>query len=362
MKKLLYGLLSIILALAVFVACAPQPAPTPSPPTPTPTPTPTPEAPYYQGKRIEIVVSSAPGGGTDMCARVAANFLPKHIPGNPEIVVSNQPGGAGAVAHKVFYEGARPDGLTLIQSDCETISHQMAKGPAIGYDLTKYKPIGNIVRSQSVLIIKKGERARLTDPSAKPIQVGSRQGRETWLSMVLWGKEFLGWNVNVVPGYGGTSEVEMSFRRPGEVEMFATSNALVVNRLLEEDLAEIICCQTPRPDFPGIPTFEEMLGDKKPTGLPWQAYVTWCGTDLVDKYLAAPPGTPDDIVAILVEAFTKMSKDPEFDQMMKQRVSEAYSVKVGQETADIINSLLTVPPEVLDYMKELRLKAGIIAE
>ena len=179
--------------------------------------------------------------------------------------------------------------------------------------------------------------------------------------MILWAKEFLGWNVHIVPGYGGTSEYEMAFHR-GEVEMLGSSNAFVINRLLDEELVEIICCQTERPDFPGVPTYEEILGDKKPTGLPWQAYVTWCGTDLVDKYLAAPPGTPDDIVAMLVEAFTKMSKDPEFQEMMITRVSEAYAVNVGQETANIMNRIVTVPPEALAYIEEMQRKGGIIAE
>ncbi len=359
MKKLLFGLLSIILVSAVFVACTPQPAPTP---TPTPTPTPAPEAPYYEGKRIEIVVSSAAGGGTDMVARVTASHLGKFIPGNPEVIISNQPGAGGQIACKVFYTDTKPDGLTLIQSAETTIAMQMDQGPAVGYDLTKYKHIANVARNPTALVIKKGETARLTDPSAEPIQVGCKAGTESWMAMILLGKEFLGWNVKVVPGYGGTGEMEMAFYRPGEVDMFATANPFILNRMLEENVAEILCCSDTRPDFPSVPTFEEILGDKKPTGLPWQAFQVWYGVKLVDKYLSAPPGTPDNIVAILVEAFTEMSKDPEFDEMIKQRVSESYSVKVGQETADLINSILTAPPEALDYIKELKLKAGIIAE
>jgi len=349
MKKLLYGLLSIILVSGGLVACAPGAAPT--------------EAPYYQGKTIEIVASSAAGGGTDMVARITASFLGKYIPGNPTIMVTNQPGGGGQIAHKVFTYNTNPDGLTLLQSSTSSISMQMKQGAsAAGYDITKYKHIGNVIRSQSVLMIKKGQRARLTNPSAKPIMVGCKEGSETWMGMILWGKEFLGWNVKIVPGYGGTSEIEMAFLRPGEVEMMATSDAFIIRRMLEEGGAEVLCCDSPRPDFPDLPTFEELLGNKKPTGLPWQAYLAWQGPDLADKYLSAPPGTPDDIVAILVEAFSQMSQDPEFDQMMKKQVSESYSVCIGQETTNIINGLLSVTPEVQDYMKTLQLKAGIIAK
>ena len=257
MRKILFGLLATILVAVVAFSCAPQPAPAP---TPTPTLTPTPEATYYQGKRIEIVVGGSPGGGSDMCARVAANFLPKYIPGNPEIVVSNQPGASGQIANKVFYNETRPDGLTLLQGSTSAVRLQMKKGPeAIDYDLTKYKFVGNIVREQSVLLIKKGQKARLTDPSAKTIQVGTKAGEEVWLAMILWGKEFLGWNVKVVPGYHGSSEIEMAFRRPGEVEMYASSNAFIIKRLIEDGVAEVVCSIGKRPDFPDAPTFEEIL-------------------------------------------------------------------------------------------------------
>lgn len=350
MKKLLYVLLSAILVSSVIVVYAPEAAPTPG-------------APYYQGKRIKIVVASSPGGGTDMCARVAAKFFSKYIPGNPQMVIYNQPGAGGQIAHKIFYNKTKPDGLTLLQGSTSAVRLQMKKGPeAIEYDLTKYKFIGNIVREQSVLLIKKGQKARLTDPSAKPIQVGTKAGEEVWLAMILWGKEFLGWNVEVVPGYGGSSELEMAFRRPGEVEMYASSNAYILNRMLEDGVAEIVCSIGKRSDFPGNPTFEEMLGDKKPTGIPWRAWKSWNGADLVDKFLAAPPGTPDDRVAILREAFTKMSQRPEFDELMKQRVSKSYAVHIGQETDDIMKGVLIVSQAVLDYIKELQRKAGIIAK
>ena len=139
-------------------------------------------------------------------------------------------------------------------------------------------------------------------------------------------------------------------------------NTLIINRLLEEGLVETICATGRRLDFPDVPTFEEILGDKKPTGLPWLAYSLWIGADFVDKYLSAPPGTPDDIVAILLEAYTKMSKDPQFDQMMKQRVCEDYAIYIGQETTNLISNLVSAPPEALDYIEGLKVKAGIIAQ
>src|SRR5688500_12438956 len=55
-------------------------------------------APYYAGKTITIVVGDKPGGGYDSTARLLARHLPKHIPGNPTIIVQNMPGANSIIA------------------------------------------------------------------------------------------------------------------------------------------------------------------------------------------------------------------------------------------------------------------------
>ena len=44
-------------------------------------------AEYYQGKSIKIVVGFTSGGFYDRWARLLARFMPKYIPGNPEMIV-----------------------------------------------------------------------------------------------------------------------------------------------------------------------------------------------------------------------------------------------------------------------------------
>ena len=49
--------------------------------------------PYYQGKAIIFWVGSGAGGGTDVWCRFVARHLGRHIPGNPRIVIRNNPAG-----------------------------------------------------------------------------------------------------------------------------------------------------------------------------------------------------------------------------------------------------------------------------
>ena len=71
------------------------------------------QAPFYQGKTLTIVVGFTPGGAVDLWARVVARHWPKYIPGNPDIIVQNMPGGGSMVAANYVNGVAKPDGLTL---------------------------------------------------------------------------------------------------------------------------------------------------------------------------------------------------------------------------------------------------------
>ena len=70
-------------------------------------------APFYQGKTIRIVVRFTAGGLYDQYARLLARHMPKHIPGNPNIIVQNMPGAGPLTATNYVYSVAKPDGLTL---------------------------------------------------------------------------------------------------------------------------------------------------------------------------------------------------------------------------------------------------------
>ena len=71
------------------------------------------EPPYYQGQSMKIIVGFTSGGFYDRWSRLLARYVPKYIPGNPEMVVQNMPGAGGLIAANHVYIVAKPDGLTL---------------------------------------------------------------------------------------------------------------------------------------------------------------------------------------------------------------------------------------------------------
>jgi tripartite-type tricarboxylate transporter receptor subunit TctC len=58
---------------------------------------------FYQNKTMQVVVGSASGGLYDRWARLFAQHMGKYIPGNPNLVVQNMPGGGSMIAANYLF-------------------------------------------------------------------------------------------------------------------------------------------------------------------------------------------------------------------------------------------------------------------
>ena len=127
---LLPGILSA--AILLFVSSAPVPA-----------------AEDYPSRPIRIVVPFAPGGGTDMVARVIAPKLSERL-GGTTVIVDNR-GGAGAIIGTAIAAKATPDGYTLLVCDtAHTIQPVLQK---LEYDPIKsFSLIASLVNGDNMLV------------------------------------------------------------------------------------------------------------------------------------------------------------------------------------------------------------------
>jgi tripartite-type tricarboxylate transporter receptor subunit TctC len=318
------------------------------------------DAPFYEGKTIRMVVSSGPGGGTDTAARLVSRFVSKYIPGNPKVIVQNMPGGGGTVANNYFASEAKPDGLTIMQDSSSGIGNFVRGGHTIKYDPRKNKIIGGVSRPGSLLMIRNEARSRLMDRSAKPVVVGDTDGIRTWVAMTVWGAEYLNWNVRWIYGYPGSRELQLAIRQ-GEIDMWATQNAKLVQDLKREGVVQVLVTEENerRKDFPDVPTFLEVLGEKKPTGVAWQAYMGWAGAPELDKFLVAPEGTPDDLVKLLRDAFNKVMKDPDVDKEGDKFFGDGWRPYTGEKMEVVIRDHIAIPKEAKDFITKMRRKYNL---
>ena len=318
----------------------------------------------YKGKTIRVIVGFPSGGGADAEGRVLARHLGKYIPGNPTPIVQNMPGAGGLTASNWFEELAKPDGLTLYYCVGSTAVTQQAFGAeGVKFNLRSWEMLGSVDRAASVVLVRPDKLERLTNKERPSLAIGARNGEDAWSTIFLWGAEYLNWNVRWILGYQGGGELRMAFER-GEADLYATANLITLRELIgtgfrpltqQGKLTGAGSFQR-RPEFKDVPTFVELLGNRRPTGDAWAAYVTWAGSDAVGRPLFAPRNTPRPIVETLREAFGKLEGDKEFTAELKKVGGDDADLLLSTDAEPILRQVLTVSPGIQEFVKAITKK------
>ena len=68
--------------------------------------------------------------------------MPRHIPGNPSIIVQNRPGAGGRIAANYLYHKTKPDGLTIGMWIGGLVLQQYLGDKGVRFDAAKFEWIG----------------------------------------------------------------------------------------------------------------------------------------------------------------------------------------------------------------------------
>lgn len=320
----------------------------------------------FKDKTVTMIVGYAPGGGTDAAGRLIAQFLTKHMPGSPALVVRNMPGADGLTALNYFVQQVKSDGMTITLGSSVQIDPLSYRVPQVAFDPTKFIYIGGVGRGGAMVIIDKDGLARIRDPKAEPVAIGSIGGvpRST-MQTIAWGIEFLGWNAKWVIGYRGTNDVMLALER-GEVNLTSTGNMFQLAKLTSSGNFAILTQSgtlkdgklLPRPEFVNAPLFPDMMKGKIKDATAQNAFDYWQSLITADKWLALPPGVPADVVATYNTSFERLMKDPEFTELGR-KISEDFEPMSRQDVELLVQTLANTPDEALGYMKQMLQKQGL---
>ncbi len=320
----------------------------------------------FKGKTVTMLIGYAPGGGTDVSGRLIANYFGKYLPGNPSIVVENMPGADGLSAMNYFAQQVRPDGMTITMGADTQIDPGHYRIPLAHYDPRKFDFIGGAGRGATSLIIRQSAEPRLYDKSASPVVMGTIGGvPHSGMQATAWGIRFLGWNAKWVLGYSGTSELILALRR-GEIEMTATANLFEVRDLLNDGTIKILA-QTSMPATPRSTAgangdapapFTTLMGGKIADPLQRKGFDYWRSLTETDKWLAAPPGSPADVVDAYRTAYRKMAEDPDFRAQTKS-ISPDFTPQSHQEFEKLVRTLADTPPEAIEFIDTMLRDQGL---
>ncbi|HXF52746.1 MAG TPA: tripartite tricarboxylate transporter substrate binding protein [Hyphomicrobiaceae bacterium] len=290
----------------------------------------------FPSATVKIVVPNPAGGTADTLPRIVADVLSRTW--QRPVVIENRTGAAGNIGAEYVYR-APPDGHTLLSSPPTTLAINQSLYKKLTYDSTKFKPITVLGSSPNVLIVnpKLGVttvKELIDKAKAAPgtITYGSQGiGSTGHLTGVLF-ETMAGVKLNHVP-YRGTAPA-MKDLLGGHIHLMFDNLTSSLPHHQAGALRIIAVCTPERSTYlESVPTMIE-------AGLPDFVSVTWFG-------MAAPPGTPDDIIA-------KINRDV----VAALRIEEVRSKFLAQGATPVANT----PAEMAAFIAAERKRWGDVIE
>lgn len=271
---------------------------------------------FYKGKVIRIIVATAAGGGYDLYTRTMARHLPKHIPGEPTIVVENMPGAGHLIGANYVYKVAKPDGLTIGHFIGSLFLQQLLGKPGVEFDALKFNFIG--VPAQDNYMIGLSKTTGITTmeqwlASKRIVKIGGIGAGSATDDIPKVLAATIGLPLQVVAGYKGTSEVRLAFNS-GEIEGICNAWESFKSTWRKElDANEVTLILQAIPmrhrEVPNVPLAIDYAKTDEAKRMIRSVIHTIAPT--VRPYVL-PPGTPKDRVETLRRAFMSTMKDQEF--------------------------------------------------
>jgi tripartite-type tricarboxylate transporter receptor subunit TctC len=285
------------------------------------------QAQDFPASTIRIVVSSPPGGGTDILGRVIADKFRERW--NQPVVVENRGGAAGNIGADAVFRSP-PDGYTLLIAAQAPLVINKSLYAKLSYDPDAFVPISMVASTPAVLLVHPAVGANSVQElialaKANPGKLNYATqgiGNSAHLTAELF-NSMAGINTVHVP-YKGTAPALLGLLA-GEVQILFGELATAGPHLNSGKLRVLAVASEKRsPLLPNTPAVSEVL--------PGFVSVTWWG-------MVAPPGTPTAVAGKLSEGVAYALKQPD----VAKRLAD-MSIEPGGGT----------PAELLAFMKQER--------
>lgn len=308
----------------------------------------------FAAKSVNLIVGFPPAGGYDSIARIFGRHFGKHLPGNPSVVVQNQPGAGSLTAANVLYNAAPKDGSQIAMFASSAALEPLMGNQLAKFDANKFEWLGNLNRDTPACGAWKTSGIKNWDDMTKrKTRFGASGPAAITAQHAFFLKNVLGADIQVIMGLGGTGPIVLAMQR-GEVDASCGMFISSVRGSFRNDFEQgnlIIFMQFGKQKQPffknATHVYDVVKGedDLRLTDFIFtQAEVT--------RPLAMPPGTPPSIVATMRAAFDKTVRDKDYLAELEKAQIDGDPMS-GAETAAAFKAAINAPQAIIERSKKV---------
>ncbi len=306
---------------------------------------------FFKGKTINFIVTNEPGSGFDTYTRAVAPYLQKYIPGS-KVIVTNIPDAGGIIGQNKVYT-AEPNGLTIcMTSGAGMMFSQLRELPGVKFDLRNHIWLGRVASEVHVMIVSKQSPFRSFEDLVRykePFRfAASGVGSDDYIVVGIIA-DALNLPLEQIVGYEEGGEWLAIVK--GEVWGGQGSWGSTRQFIESGDAIPVLQITTERSQLlPDVPTIVEVV-DQEHKSLATAVASIFA----FDRVICAPPGVPEDRVALLREALRKTFDDPGYQEDLK-KLKRVHVPATGEQTdtimrqafdqADLLSDVLAGLPRV----------------
>jgi tripartite-type tricarboxylate transporter receptor subunit TctC len=309
-------------------------------------------AEFYKGKTVRLVVGVGVGSGYDINARLLARHMSKHIPGNPQIIVQNQPGAGSLTMTNQLFAAGPFDGTVFGASFNGLPTTPLLQPTGARFEATKLNWVGSTNReTQAMYVWGASPIMTLGELTSKEFIVGAQAPGSTQYDYPKLGEKLFGWKVKVITGYEATPKIHLAMER-GEVygtwanwsTLKAISEAWIKEKKIRILAQWALRKHAEMPDVPLILELAKTEEQKRSMALALARLE-------FGRPFFLPPNVPADRVNAIRRAFDATMKDPEF-------LAEAEKLKIevdpltGEQVAALIVDIYKTPAATVERVRE----------
>jgi tripartite-type tricarboxylate transporter receptor subunit TctC len=307
---------------------------------------------FYASKTIHILVGVAPGGGTDVYARLLAQHLGKNIPGSPVVIVQNNGSAAGVVAIQSLDTIGPQDGTLLVTFNPGLMLTSVVTPDKIKLNFADYAWLGNIGDQKNVCFMSAASGVKTWDDLLKkdPVIMGDTGGGGGTFIQQKVLQQMFGVKLKQVSGYRGGGEKNIALER-GELDGDCSNWVSIPPDWLNEKKINLVVRFSPTAPE-GLPANIPYIGDLTNDLENKRLLQLLDSPNAIGRPYIMSKAVPADRMKLLRDGFDKTMADPQF-------IGDAAKAKLpiaatnGVKVEEMVKAITSASPKVVAEAKTM---------